>query len=176
MTVRKRVKLETPALIFVTTTVKDHIGIFKNHKFAKITLGQFVETCRHFNISIVGYVLMPSHLHAMIGLKNASKLSEFMQAFKSLSSRKIKDALNVSQRKMFSNENGGFNLWKRGFDDTFITSQSQFRIKLNYIHNNPIKAGLVSSPEEYNYSSAIDWFTDRSGLVKIDKGFKWLEE
>jgi hypothetical protein len=34
----------------------------------------------------------------------------------------------------------------------------------------------VSSPEEYKYSSAIDWFTDYSGLVKIDKGFKWLDE
>jgi REP element-mobilizing transposase RayT len=110
MPVRTRVKLEVPSLIFVTTTVKDHIAIFKNNKLAKIVLDQFVETCSYFDVSIVGYVLMPSHLHAMVGLINASKLSEFMQAFKSLSSRKIKDALNASQRKMFLNKNGGFNL------------------------------------------------------------------
>jgi hypothetical protein len=40
--------------------------------------------------------------------------------------------------------------------------------RLNYLHNNPVKAGYVYKPEDYIYSSAID-YCDEKGLVEINR-------
>jgi len=45
---------------------------------------------------------------------------------------------------------------------------------MDYIHNNPVKAGFVQQAENRYYSSAVDWLTDRKGLIKIDREFEWL--
>jgi len=67
-------------------------------------------------------------------------------------------------------------LWKPRFDDLIVTSERQLKIKMEYIHNNPVKAGLVEQAEDWTYSSAVDWLTDRSGLITIDKEYNWLLE
>jgi len=63
-----------------------------------------------------------------------------------------------------------------GFDDLVISSEKQFRIKLEYIYNNPVKAGLVTTAVDYPYSIARNWVGERKGLVEIDKDFGWLKE
>lgn len=63
-----------------------------------------------------------------------------------------------------------------GFDDLVISSEKQFRIKLEYIHNNPVKAGLVTTAVDYPYSSAGNRVGEGKGLVEIDKDFGWLKE
>ncbi len=60
------------------------------------------------------------------------------------------------------------------FDDLIIQTESQLKIKMEYIHNNPVKAGLVQKAEDWMYSSAADWLTSGSGLIKIDKESQWL--
>jgi len=63
-----------------------------------------------------------------------------------------------------------------GFDDLVISSEKQFRIKLEYIHNNPVKAGLVTTALDYPHSSARNWVGEGKELVEIDKDFGWLKE
>jgi putative transposase len=57
------------------------------------------------------------------------------------------------------------------FDDVIIYGRKQFRVKLNYIHGNPVKAGLVANAIDYKYSSAKDWLTDQKGPIDIDKNY-----
>ncbi len=45
-------------------------------------------------------------------------------------------------------------IWQRGFSDVRITGQESFIAHQEYIYNNPVKAGLANTPEEYPYSSA----------------------
>ena len=55
------------------------------------------------------------------------------------------------------------------YDDVAVFTEEQFRIKLNYIHNNPVKAGLVTEQYSYQYSSAKNWETGISeGLITFD--------
>ena len=61
----------------------------------------------------------------------------------------------------------------RRYDDLIIISDKQFRIKLEYIHNNPVKAGLVTTAIEWPYSSARDWLTNEEGVIKVDRFFSW---
>jgi len=173
MVVRKRLKIQGSALVFVTTTVKDWLPVFTMESAADSTITQFSETIQIFKVSLMGYVLMPSHLHALIGFSEVEKLSEFIQTFKSLSSRRIKQLkLAKYNNKLYAN--GMLSLWKPRFDDIIITSEKQFKIKLEYIHNNPVKAGLVAKASDWKYSSAADWYDNRQGLIKIEKNFNWL--
>ncbi len=130
-------------------------------------MNQLRETAIFFKASLPGYVLMPTHLHLLLGLKRLDSLSRFMQSYKSLSTRKI-GKLELGKMGNRLKENGKFRLWKTRFDDVIITSEKQFRIKLDYIHNNPVKAGLVDNPSDWPYSSAGDWLGDKPGMIEVD--------
>jgi putative transposase len=69
-----------------------------------------------------------------------------------------------------------YNLWKPRFDDLVVWSGKQFKIKTEYIHNNPVKAGLVRDATEYEYSSARYWLLGEPGPIPIDKEWKWTKE
>jgi putative transposase len=175
MPIRKKVKMPGPGLAFVTTTVVDWTPIFKLESAALIVIRELDKTLKLHGGSLAGYVLMPSHVHLLVGLPEISNLSKFIQTFKSMSSRRIKKIDLPDYRDIFY-QDGKFRLWKPRFDDLIINSEKQFRIKLEYIHNNPVKAGLVDNPMEWIYSSAVDWTTNREGMLVIDKSFKWLAE
>jgi hypothetical protein len=52
-------------------------------------------------------------------------------------------------------------IWNPRFDDVAICSEKQFRVKLHYIHTNPVKAGLVKSDVDYPWSSAAVWLNGK---------------
>jgi len=70
---------------------------------------------------------------------------------------------------------GKFRFWMAGFDDFIVLSENQFRTKLNYIHNNPVKGGLVKNASDYVFSSACDWLNGVPGLIPIDKDYSWCK-
>ena len=83
----------------------------------------------------------------------------------------LRDIKSLSWRRLFAQEPG---IWMPRFDDLAIYTEKQFRTKLNYIHNNPVKAGLVSKVTEYEFSSAVDWLQGRrSGSVVTDVSIVW---
>lgn len=159
-------------MVFVTTTVRNWIPIFSEARYAVPVLDQFAESLDRNQVSICGYVLMPSHLHALLGVPRIEQLSEVMKAVKTLTSRQMKVLVDEDLRRSFS-RNGEFVFWKRRFDDLVVWSEKQFAIKLEYIHNNPVKAGLVARAEDYPYSSARDWLLGEDGKILIDKAWSW---
>ena len=97
-----------------------------------------------YKARLFGYALMPDHMHLLVELSGGGPmLSRFMRDIKSLSSRLIFPGKGA--------------VWMPRFDDVAIYSENQFRTKLTYIHNNPVKAGLANRPEIYKYSSARNW-------------------
>jgi putative transposase len=172
MVVRKRLKIAGPALVFVTTTTREWLPVFDQKPAADCITKQLVETIEYFHASLVGYSVMPTHIHALIGFTDLRLLSDFMESFKSISSRKIKQ-LDLDIFKSQEKASDSFRLWMPRFDDIVIKSDKQFRIKLYYIHNNPVKAGLVSKAIDWEYSSAGDWLNGKIGHIPIAKDFRW---
>jgi len=161
-------------MAFVTTTCVDWLPIFSHKSVAKLVTLKLGEVAGATHTSIVAYVVMPSHLHALLGFQQIQEMPKFMQRFKSLTARAIKGRKGARFSKMLYS-GGEFRLWKRRFDDVIIYSEEQFRIKLDYIHNNPVNAGLVGSSTDWAFSSARDWILDEKGLIVIDKSFSWYE-
>ena len=67
MSTRARLDISGPCLVFVTTTVRDWIPVFGSEALAVAVLDQFSDAIKHYKVSCVAYVLMPSHLHAELG-------------------------------------------------------------------------------------------------------------
>ena len=173
MAVRRRLKLEGPGLQFLTTTVIDWIPLFRQRFLAEAMLSQFVETLVHFEVSCVAYCLMPSHLHAVLGFRDVAMVPKFMQSLKILSAKRLKPLIPPQLEPLFV-KGGRFRLWKPRYDEFTIVSEEQFRIKLDYIHNNPVKGEMVGCSVEWPYSSAREWLGIGKGFVLIDKDLSYL--
>jgi putative transposase len=170
MVIRKRLKIPGSGLAFITTTVANWTPVFNVQPAAIATLRELDKTLTRFHASLCGYVLMPSHVHVLVRLQEISHLSKFVQTFKSISSRRLKE-MDIQDSWPSLIMDGKFRLWKPRFDDLLIYSEKQLRIKLEYIHNNPVKAGLVMRSVDWEYSSARDWIEGKSGILRIDKTF-----
>jgi len=172
MPTRKRFPLKGPAMAFITTSVYEWIPVFQDKECSLCVLKQLKETVDHFKISLAAYVIMPTHIHFLAGFKEIEKLSKVMQSFKILTSKKLKLLLSDGMKSNFL-FTGHFRLWQDRFDDVIIWSEKQFKIKIEYIHNNPIKAGLAESAVDFDYSSAKDWLGNKPGIIPIDKDWTW---
>ena len=64
---------------------------------------------------------------------------------------------------------GKYKLWKDRFDDLIVTSPKVLETKINYIHLNPVRAGLVKEMIDWKYSSARNYYLDDDSLICIDK-------
>ena len=126
-------------------------------------------------MSLVAYVLMPSHIHMLLGFPKIEKMTDFMKSFKRMSTRRLKPLISDDLATNF-NYGGSFRLWQPRFDDVIIWSEEQFKIKMEYIHNNPVKAGLVQAAVDYVWSSAGDWLSVKSGYLAVDKNWSWQKD
>jgi len=110
-----------------------------------------------FQLVCFGYVLMPDHLHTLLMQpEDGPQVQQFMNEFKKWSSRKLKPASFDSAR-----------LWRRSYDDVPVPGRNASVIKLNYLHNNPVRRGLVSNMEDYRWSSFHDYIDGPHGIVTV---------
>jgi REP element-mobilizing transposase RayT len=89
MVVRRRLKITGRAAGFVTMTVVRWKPIFADERFAMAMIVQLEETLRYYTTGLIGYVLMPTHLHLLMTLPKIEHLSQFVQGLKILSAKRI---------------------------------------------------------------------------------------
>jgi REP element-mobilizing transposase RayT len=117
---------------------------------------------------------MPSHFHWIVIVdKNFEIISDRMRDIKKYSAWDILDGIIKNDKDLMSvfikagkkYPNHKRNFWMQRFDDEVIRNEKMYWIKLHYIHNNPVEAGLVNKPECYKFSSAQNYvYTDNSTL------------
>lgn len=156
----KRFYVENAAY-FLTTATNDRIEIFSDPKSCKILL----VTIEYFKLTLdyklYGFCIMPDHLHLVIHPFGRYNFSYIMKMIKGSFSRKL-NKINAKNGK----------IWQKGFYDNCITDSLQLIRKLEYMHNNPVKAGLVTSPEEYlcsSYNHYIKTDYPANPIIEIDK-------
>jgi len=93
-------------------------------------------------ISVHDFVVMPNHVHILFTIPGDMSVEKAMQLIKGGFSFRANKELG------FRGE-----IWQRGFSDVRIVDEQSFEQHRGYIENNPVKAGLVSSPDEYPYGS-----------------------
>ncbi len=77
------------------------------------------------------------------------------------------DALHVSKGRKRNSNNKEYQFWQQDNHPIQLVNPMMLQQKLDYLHDNPVRAGIVKHGEEYNYSSAIDYSTTKKGKLDI---------
>lgn len=103
---------------------------------------------------VYAYVLMPEHIHLLINEPPLILVAQFLKALKQITSRKLR-----GDRRQF---------WQdRDFDSNIHGETARSEV-IRYIHRNPVKRGLVASPEQYPWSSFNHYATGVRAIVEIE--------
>ena len=167
----------TNCLYFITTTVVKHLPILTLKEVPEILISNLNFYRNKYNFLLNAYVIMSSHIHLIIWVPEIISISNIMRDFKKFSSMQIREKLIEKKSKYlpvlyFEGEkyqNQKFKLWMRRSDKFAIISEKILLTKMNYIHENPVRAGLVDKPELYLYSSARNYILDDDSIIRIDR-------
>jgi putative transposase len=110
---------------------------------------------RWYRFYVSAYVVMPEHVHLMVSEPERKQLSVAIQMLKQIVSRKLR-------RK------GERQFWQTRYYDYLVPSEKKRQEKLHYIHQNPVKRGLVQRPDDWKWSSFLHIATGREGTVEIE--------
>jgi putative transposase len=108
-----------------------------------------------YGFVVAGYVLMPEHVHLLVGEPYRSSLSIAIQVLRQQTSRKLK-------------ARGEAQFWQRRYYDFNVHSEEKRVEKLRYVRRNPVKRGLVEKPEQWPWSSFRHYATGQVGAVEIE--------
>ncbi len=123
-----------------------------------------VDTWQRFvgeRYDLLAWVVMPNHVHVLISVYRGMALGKIVQSWKSYTGRRIQQFLEEEEeadcragarRSQDRSQTGA--VWMREYWDRAIRDERHFLATLNYIHANPVKAGLVAAPEDWQWSSA----------------------
>lgn len=115
----------------------------------------------------IGFVVMPDHVHALLRFNEAESLSVFMNQWKRRSSIQLKHLYSKALRHYGEMVDLNGPVWQPRYYSFNIFSKMKVRQKLEYMHSNSVKAGLVSNPVDWPFSSARWYLTGRPVGVEI---------
>ena len=146
-------------VFFVTSTVVGWHNFLDKQNIYKIIIDEFEFRRKNDSIKVHGFVIMPNHFHAIISSENISRT---MQNIKSFTARKIIDYLKSNNNKTeleklskdsANNSKSNYQLWQGGYHPQEIKTEKVLIQKIEYIHSNPVRAGLVKEAQQWTYSS-----------------------
>lgn len=126
---------------------------------------------RSQKFQLIGYVVMPEHVHLLISEPRTGNPSKSLQILKQRASRSLRGRRRRSARQQLSLPFRGFAgpraFWQRRFYDFNVWSEKKLIEKLEYMHRNPVQRKLVTHPRDWPWSS---WshYAGRSALIRID--------
>jgi putative transposase len=137
-------------------------------------LGQLV---RRGKVRVSGFVIMHDHVHAILRFDDDTDLLRVLQTWKSMSAHYLRkhyektmpDIIDHLRTHRSGREVVCF--WQRRYYDFNINTREKLHEKLTYMHENPVRKGIVQSAAEYKWSSASWYYFHRSVGVPIDAKF-----
>jgi putative transposase len=131
------------------------------------------EVRKQFGFLLIGYVVMPDHVHLLLSEPQKGHLSRVLQVLKQRVSRAMRGRKRrVSSKQRLLNFGGPITaerrFWQRRFYDFNVWSHEKKKEKLNYMHANPVKERLARHPKDWPWSSFSFYANEEPGLIRID--------
>jgi putative transposase len=150
-----RVWIEFP-IYFITVCTFRHRPILGRDVIADVLVDELRHAHERHGWAIGSYVIMPDHVHFFCAPEpDAKKLSDFLREWKSWTNRRIRADL-PRPTTAATKTNADTSLWQREFFDHVLRSEESFQEKLNYVRDNPVRAGLVPSFYDWPYFGRIE--------------------
>lgn len=167
---------------FVSFAIVGWIDVFTRQVYRDIFLESLVYCRKEKGLNVHAWVIMSNHIHLIISAKSGASLSDAMRDLKKFTSfkilKEIKENKTESRREWLlylfakagqqNSNNKNYQFWQQDNHPIELDFHTDmFEQRLNYLHNNPVQAGIVNFAVDYLYSSAID-YSGRKGLIDID--------
>jgi REP element-mobilizing transposase RayT len=161
------------AVHFLTFTVHQWTDVFTRKDYSDLLLESLIYCQKNKGLEIYSWVIMSNHIHLIASAKNEN-LSDIIRDFKKFTAKQIFKAIQDNPKESrkswlilaLSHQNQIW-FWEDGYHGEEIFSLKFFRSKVNYIHQNPVRAGIVEKEEEYLNSSAGDFYGIRKGSIQL---------
>ena len=131
----------TSRTFFVSTRASQGRAILQTDRMANLLM----DVLRSYTLAgafrVHEFVVMPNHLHVLVTIRDMS-IEKAVQLIKGNFSYRAKKELGFQRE-----------VWQKGFSEVRVSDRKSFLQHKSYIEENPVKAGLVTSPEEYPYCS-----------------------
>jgi putative transposase len=149
-------------LHFITCSCYQRRALLGTANSRNLFLRILEETRQRYRFAVVGYVVMPEHVHLLLSEPEVGGPSTVMQVLKQRTARAMLPMLEKDSRTPF---------WLERFYDFNIWSEKKKVEKLRYMHRNPLKRGLTVAPEDWQWSSYRFYASDEIGPVRVNEGW-----
>jgi putative transposase len=161
-------------VFFITSTVNGQIALFKNPEIARVLLDNLVISKGKYEFKLLGYVIMPEHWHFLLYFGKGKDCLSFIRDYKRFTSLKISTYLKNNKMGLLDKfalspkSKVKYAIWKEQAGVLPLDDLEKIKEKLDYIHNNPVKRGLVNHPNDYLFSSAAFYYNGNYTGPAID--------
>jgi putative transposase len=144
----------TGDLHFITFSCYRRLPLLETHR-AYDRFEWALEQARvNYGFEVIGYVLMPEHVHLLMSETDRGTLATALKAMKQSVARRLAAH--------------GEHFWQQRYYDFNVRTEKKRIEKLRYMHRNPVKRGLVEKPEDWKWSSFRHYATGEEGVVEIE--------
>ena len=168
---------------FITFTVVGWVDVFSRELYKDILCKSLIFCMQKKGLKLHAWVFMTNHVHLIVSTSEGKKIGNFIRDMKKHTANEIIKAITKNNQEsrrawmlnMFeytgrnNNNNEQYQFWQQDYHPICLDSHEKTRERLHYLHNNPVKSGIVWLPEDYKHSSATDYYTNRKGLLPLIK-------
>jgi putative transposase len=165
---------------FMTFTIVGWIDVFSRRVY-KDMLIESLKYCQiHKGLNLHAYVIMSNHVHLVASVNEGHELSVFVRDFKKFTSKNILEYIETGiesrkewmlhQFKYYASKhtrNEHYQLWTHENHFVELITATFTKQKIDYIHENPVRAGYVYDATEYVYSSASN-YSEGESIIDVD--------
>ncbi|MEO9803947.1 MAG: transposase [Reichenbachiella sp.] len=165
---------------FITFATTGWVDVFTRSQYADIFLDSIRYCQKEKGLEVYAWCIMSNHIHLIIGTTGKNKIEDIVRDFKKYTSVHICRAIANNkresrrewmlsifhQRARESSKHQKYAFWQNEYHPIELSDNRMMDQRLDYIHNNPVKAGLVYEPSAYVYSSAVD-YAGGKGLLDL---------
>jgi len=171
---------------YVTLVTYNRVPIFRGDRACQILVNTLKEVRQRYPYKLIGYVVMPDHVHAIVN-RSTDGISDWLRRVRGNSARQIllwlRDEKHLMSLKKLEltrpqKRNHTHAVWQKDPSVIDLWSPKFIRQKLNYLHLNPVRAGLCEHPAEWKWSSYRAYLPHQPDEIPIEidwQGF-WKDE
>src|SRR5262245_26184651 len=148
---------------YLTSVAKDRLPVFRSDEIKTITYNALDEARKSGGFALYAYVIMPDHLHVVTD--SAKSSTDTLRFINGIIGRRVIDYLKAKNyqnslrklRQQVKSQNYKYSLWDHHPNAKLLMSERMLMERVNYTHQNPVRAGLVERAEDYRWSSIRCW-------------------
>lgn len=164
----EKYKIYPGGAFFVTLSIVGWIDVFTRREYADEIIKNLNFCIQNKGLKVYAFCIMPSHIHMVASAGDDGLLSNILRDFKSYTAKQIIDQIRNNMQESrkewllylfrfyakHNKHNAEYQFWQQHNHPIDLVTAKFTDQKINYIHDNPVKAGLVSEAHCYVFSSA----------------------